>query len=326
MYAAPSRVEQQGWDVQKHIARRAGVTLAAVAVTASLTSCQDGGDKTKAGQSAEQGAGQSASVQALTAAYKKTAAAKTAKVSMTMSVPMSLKNGGETRVAGVMGWHPLAMDVTVSESKPGAAAGDAEKNHVIWADDAIYTDLRTGKGTPADGYGDKKWAKIDLKAAAADAGGKAAQQMTAGLQDMQQDPSQQLAMLLNSRDIKDLGPAEVDGRKVRHYRGSLTVQEAVKGRKTVELLTPAEREKLVANMEKTGIKGYDYDVWVDGDQYPVKMDSQIKTPQGTMRVTSTYSDYGTTASVKAPAAGETADLLQILKEIKDQAKGGSGTA
>lgn len=319
-------MEQQGWDVHQHIARRVGVTLAAVAVAASLTSCQDGGDKTKAAEGAEQGAGQSASVQALTAAYKKTAAAKSAKVSMTMTLPASLKGGGETRVAGVMGWHPLAMDVTVTESKPGAAAGGAEKNHVIWADDAIYTDLRTGMGAQIDGYGDKKWAKIDLKAAAAEAGGKAAQQMAAGLQDMQQDPSQQLAMLLNSRDIKDLGPAEVDGRKVRHYRGSLTVQEAIKGRKTVELLTPAEREKLVANMGKTGIKGYDYDVWVDGDQYPVKMDSQIKTPQGTMRVTSTYSDYGTTASVKAPPAGETADLIQMLKDLAARAKGGAGAA
>ncbi|MFK8844011.1 hypothetical protein [Streptomyces sp. Ac-502] len=316
--------------MQKHIARRVGVTLAAVAVTASLTSCQDGGDKTKAAQGAEQkaeqGSGTSAPVQALTAAYKKTAAAKTAKVSMTMTVPASLKSAGETRVTGVMGWHPLAMDVTVTQSEPGASAADAGKNHVIWADDAIYTDLRTGMGAQIDGYGDKKWAKIDLKAAAAEAGGKAAQQMAAGLQDMQQDPSQQLAMLLNSRDIKDLGPAEVDGRKVEHYRGSLTVQEAIKGRKTTELLTPAEREKLVANMEKTGIKGYDYDVWVDGDQYPVKMDSQIKTLQGTMRVTSTYSDYGTAATVKAPPAGETADLLKMLKELAAQAKGANGTA
>ncbi|MFH8350350.1 hypothetical protein [Streptomyces sp. NPDC018045] len=313
--------------MQKHIARRAGVTLTAVAVVAGLTSCQDGGDnKTKAAQgaeqNAEQGSGKNTPVQALTAAYEKTAAAKSAKVSMTMSVPAAVKGGGETRISGVMGWNPLVMDVTVSESKPGAAAADAEKNHMIWADDVIYMDLQAGMGQQVDGLGDKKWAKIDLKAAAAESGnGKLAQQMTAGLQDMNQDPAQQLAMLLNSRDLKDLGSAEVNGQKAEHYRGSLTVQEALKGRKTMELFTPEEREKLLANMGKVGIKGYDYDVWVNGEAYPVKMDLRMKTPQGTMNISSNYSDYGTKASVKAPPAQETADLIQMLKDLGAQMKG-----
>ncbi|MFH8749672.1 hypothetical protein ACH4GK_26095 [Streptomyces rimosus] len=306
--------------MHKHIARRVAAALAATAVLAGVTGCQDGGDKTKgaAGARSSQEAGQEAGkrtpTQALTAAYKKTAAAKSAKVAMTVSMPASMTGGGQTRITGVMGWDPLVMDVTVSQS--GAAAlGGAEKNRLIWVDDVIYMDL----GERIDGS--KTWAKMDLKAAAAESGDAGlAKQLTAGLSDIKQDPSQQLALLLNSPNVKHLGSGEVNGQRAEHYKGSLTLQEALKGQKSAELLSPQEREKLLANMKKSGLKGYDYDVWVNGDDLPVQVNVDMQTPQGKIGTATTYSDYGAKATVQAPPPADTADLLQMFKELGTKIK------
>ncbi|WP_053699630.1 hypothetical protein [Streptomyces sp. NRRL F-5755] len=306
--------------MHKHIARRVAAALAATAVLAGVTGCQDGGDKTKgaagtrSSQEAGQAAGKRTPTQALTAAYKKTAAAKSAKVTMTMSMPASMAGGGRTRITGVMGWGPLVMDVTVTQSG-AAAAGGAEKNRLIWVDDVMYMDL----GERIDGS--KTWAKMDLKAVAAESGDAGlAKQLTAGLSDIKQDPAQQLALLLNSPNVKHLGSGEVNGQRAEHYKGSLTLQEALKGQKSTDLLSPQEREKLLANMKKSGLKGYDYDVWVNGDDLPVQMNVDMQTPQGKIGTATSYSDYGAKATVQAPPPAETADLLQMFKELGTKIK------
>ncbi|WP_050515137.1 hypothetical protein [Streptomyces rimosus] len=307
--------------MHKHIARRVAAALAAAAVLAGVTGCQDdGGDKGKkaAGAGSSQEAGQEAGkrtpAQALTAAYKKTAAAKSAKVTMTMSMPATMKGGGQTRVTGVMGWGPMVMDVTVPQSG-AAAAGGSEKNRMVWVDDVMYMDL----GERMDGG--KTWVKMDLKAIAAESGNaELAKQLTAGLSDMQQDPSQQLALLLDSPNVKHLGSGEVDGQRAEHYKGSLTVQEALKGRKSLDFLSPQDREKLLANMKKSGLKGYDYDVWVNGDDFPVKMGVDMQTPLGKIATTTSYSDYGAKATVQAPPADDTADLLKMFKDLGTKIK------
>ncbi|MFJ9850565.1 hypothetical protein [Streptomyces sp. NPDC101150] len=300
--------------MRKTIARRVGVSLAAVTVLVGVTSCRDGSDKAAG---AEPKSGTLAATQALTAAYKKTAAAKSAKVTMTMSVPATMADGGETKMSGVMGWDPFVMDVTMSEKQAGEPAGGAEKTHMIWVDNAVYMDM----GERPVEFDGKKWGKFDLGAAAEQSGDAALmKQMTAGLEDMNQDPAQQLAMLLNSPDVKHLGAGEVDGRRAEHYKGSLTAEEGLKSNNSVKALKPEERKALLANIKKAGIKGYDYDVWVNGDDYPVKMNVDIKTPQGTVHTTATYSDYGTKASVQAPPANDTVDLLKTLKELTTQRK------
>lgn len=121
-------------------------------------------------------------------------------------------------------------------------------------------------------------------------------------------------MFLGSPNVKHLGSGQVDGVRAEHYKGSLTVEEGLKGAKVVNALKPEDREKLLANVKKSGIKGYDYDVWVNSDDLPVRMTVDVKTPLGTVSTSASYSDYGTTTAIKAPPASETTDLLKILKE------------
>ncbi|MEV0264755.1 hypothetical protein AB0I49_25900 [Streptomyces sp. NPDC050617] len=316
--------------MRKSTMARAGVSLAAVAVLAGVTGCQGGSDKgdkaekaagaekaDKGNQSSQQGADKRTPAQAITAAYKKSSAAKSAKVVMTMSTPSAIKNGNNAKVSGVMGWNPTVMDVTVADSAGGSGAGQAGTSHMIWVDDVMYVE-----GKPED-LGGKKWAKVDLMAAAKESGAgvQAVKQMTAGLEDMNQDPSQQLAILLRSPDIEHVGSGDVGGGPAEHYKGSLPVEAALKSNKSVAALTPEQREKLLANVKKTGIESYDYDVWVNSDDYPVKMDVRMKTPQGAINMTVDYSDYGAKAAVQAPPAGETADMIKMFKELGAQQKG-----
>ncbi|MFI9048425.1 hypothetical protein [Streptomyces sp. NPDC053427] len=294
--------------------RRAGVSLAAVTVLVGVTACQNGSDKA---EGTERDAGRRAATRALTAAYEKTAAAKSAKVTMTMSAPATMPDGGDTKMSGVMGWDPFVMDVTMSEKPAEKSAGGAEKTHMIWIDDTVYMDMGE---RPAE-FDGKKWGKFDLGAAVGQTGdAQLMKQMTAGLEDMNQDPAQQLGMFLNSPDIKHLGTGKINGQRAERYKGSLTAEEGLKTNKSVKALTPREREALLANIKKAGIKGYDYDVWVNGDDYPVKMDVKIKTPQGTITTTASFSDYGAKASVQAPPADDTVDLFKMLKELTNQKK------
>ncbi|WEB38483.1 MULTISPECIES: hypothetical protein [Streptomyces] len=299
--------------MQKGIARRTGVSLMAVAVLAGVAGCQQGAKKA-AGDGSGGGA-ERTPIQALTVAYKKTAAAKSAKVTMSMSMPAGLPDGGETKMSGVMGWDPMVMDVTMSESPLGGRAGGAETSHMVWLDNTVYVDM--GKRTEA--FDGKRWGKFDLRAAAAESADNALmRQVTAGLDDMNQDPSQQLAMLLGSPDVKHLGSGEVDGEHAEHYQGSLAVEAGLGSLKSVTNLTAEQREKLFANIKKSGVKGYDYDVWVNGQNYPVKMDVDIKTPQGTIKTSTRYSDYGAKAAVQAPPADDTADVLKVLRDLMAQ--------
>ncbi|KOG55383.1 hypothetical protein [Streptomyces varsoviensis] len=325
--------------MRKSTMRRVGVSLTAVAVLAGVTGCQSGSDEDgkadkagkvvgaektdkaeadKGSQGSQRGAEKREPAQAITAAYKKTSAAKSAKVVMTLATPAAMDGGGTTKMSGVMGWDPMAMDMVVSTDKKSGVAGQPDKSRVIWLGDVMYIDM----GASAKELNGKKWAKLDLMAAAKGAGdAQVMKQMTASMEDMNQDPAQQLALLLNAPKIQHLGPGEVDGAPAEHYKGLLPVEDALKARKSLSAFTPEQREKLLANVKKTGIKGYDFDVWVNRDDYPVKMDVRIDSSEGAMNITAKYSDYGTKAAVQAPPADETVDLMNMLKDLQKQTKG-----
>ncbi|MER7825269.1 hypothetical protein ABTX85_22230 [Streptomyces sp. NPDC096097] len=86
-------------------------------------------------------------------------------------------------------------------------------------------------------------------------------------------------------------------------------------------LSDAERARLVEATKKAGIKGYDMDVWVDKDGYPVRMSVGIGTPQGTLKTDAHYADYGTAATVRTPPESETFDLFAMFKRLSELGAG-----
>ncbi|MER7814495.1 hypothetical protein [Streptomyces sp. NPDC096153] len=305
--------------------KRAGVSLTAVAVVVGAAGCQDGdgGGKKKAAdspQSAVQSQGEITKV--IQAAYKKTSDAKSAKVRMTMTMPAGLEGGGTMEMSGVQGWDPGVLDVTMKGSMLTAGDPDAPSQvRMVMVDEAMYMEMGAKQAAEMDG---KRWMKLDLKAAAEASGDKALQkQMTGSLENLNQDPAQQLALMLGSPNIKHIGAEQVDGVEAQHYKGTLTLQEMVDANKSFDVLSAEDRKKLVANVKKAGITGYDTEVWVNEDDYPVKMVVGMKMPQGTMHMTANYSDYGSAAAVEAPPAKDTFDLFEMLKEL-ERSGAGSG--
>lgn len=307
---------------------RVGVSLTAVAVVAGVAGCQSGdADTKKTGSSAAKGGepqSRSAVTDVLTAAYEKTAAAKSAKVSIKMSMPAGMPGadgGGEMDMTGVMGWDPLVMDMTMSGSLMQAEPGAPEEIRMVWVKNAMFMDMGAEAAKEMDG---KRWMKLDLAAAAEAAGDPAAtKELTGGMENLNQDPAQQLAMLLDSPNVKHVGSEKIDGADAQHYKGTLTVAEMVESNESLDVLSAKERKDLLAGIDKSGIEGYDIEVWVNEDDYPVKMDVAMDSPQGEMKMSARYSDYGAKASVKTPPAADTVDLFEMLGDLGAEAGAGA---
>ncbi|WP_431944508.1 hypothetical protein [Actinacidiphila sp. bgisy167] len=307
-------------------ARRVGVGLAAVAVLVGLAGCDGDGDgdsgvkkrkKADAPHSAVQS--QDKITEIIQAAFRKTSEAKSAKVRMTVSTPPGVQGGGTMEVTGVQGWDPAVMDLTVKGSALAAVGGpDAPSEmRMIMIHDAMYVDVGAAQAAQLEG---KRWMKLDFEAAAEASGNEALQKQVSGsLGNLNQDPSEQLALLLQSPHLKHVGAEKVDGAAADHYKGTLTFEEMVQANQSADLLSAEQREALIADVKKAGIKGYDTEIWVNEDRYPVKMVLGMKMSQGTVRMTARYSDYGTAAGVEAPPAKDTVDLFAMLKDINTAA-------
>jgi hypothetical protein len=310
--------------MNRSIRNRAGVSLTAVALLALATGCQDGD-----GEKKTDGAGQSAQSPAkvLAAAFKKTSEAKTAKVRMTMTMPPGSEGAGTTEASGVMGWDPMVTDLTVSGDslKSVAAEGGPDKMRMIMTGGAMYIDLGPEGAKEMDG---KRWMSFDFAGLAKKSGDdKLQKMMTGSLESMNQDPAEQIALLLESKNLKHIGPAKVDGTDTQHYKGTLAVDEIMGANSALDILPPEDRETLLENIKKTGIKGYDTELWVNADGFPVKVVSDVKTPEGAIKTVANYSDYGTAVKVSAPPADQVLDFMKMMEELQKAGQdAGSGVA
>ncbi|MFF9341644.1 MULTISPECIES: hypothetical protein [unclassified Streptomyces] len=294
--------------------KRAGVALTAAALVAGLAGC-DGGDDKAAGGKAAGGLGDV--TQVLTAAYEKTSAAKAAKFRMTMEVEGTGADAGTITMTGVQGWDPTLMDVTMSGGAfaAGKSAGGPDKMRMIMRDDIMYMDMGEKQAAQMDG---KRWIKMDLAGLAKESGDASLQQLTQGMGgSTNQDPAQQLAILLESPGIKHVGPEKIEGVDTEHYKGSVSLDEVLKNDKSFKGMTAEQRKSFTATLEKSGVEGYDTELWVDKDGYPAKMIVDMEMPQGSVKLTAFYSDYGTQAAVEAPPAGETVDFMEMMKGLSE---------
>ncbi|MEU0686808.1 hypothetical protein [Streptomyces uncialis] len=255
---------------------------------------------------------------ALTAAFKKTSESRTAKVDMTMKLP-GTNGGGDLEMSGVVGWEPSVMDVTLKGSTLGNEPGTPDKSRVVQRDGVMYMDMGS---TAASGMEGKRWMKMDTKAL-----GEYAEEtkdptpqtmLDMSLENTNQDPAQQLALLLESPSLKHVGTQKIDGAETDHYKGKLTVAEMLKTNDALADLDKEERDELLKNMKKAGVKGYDIEVWVNGDDLPVRMDVKTQVEQGVIDISTKYSDYGTEVKAEVPKASETLDLLETFKKLDQE--------
>ncbi|MFE6888746.1 hypothetical protein [Streptomyces sp. NPDC057694] len=290
------------------VRRTVGAAAATALLCAGAVAC--GGGSAESGT--KSGSVDSGAAQALTAAYKKTAQARSAKVAMTMKSPSGL-GGGSVRLSGTMGWNPTVMDMTMKGSGLDTGGADVPDSvRMIMQNDVMYVD---GGAAAAKEMGGKRWMKLDLASLGKQADGALGQQMTGGLGSMDQDPAQQIAVLLDSPNLKHLGSATVDGERTEHYKGKLTVEEMVKSNDSLKVLGADERSRLLKNIKKAGIKDYDTELWVNKDDLPVRLDVTMGSAQGPVEMSERFSDYGAAVKVDVPPAGQTYDLMDAFGKL-----------
>ena len=289
-------------SVRKGAVRAAG--LAAVLVLAGCGESDGGGDRTKASSGAVEASGGVA--KAMTAAARNTTEARSAKVAMTVKSPAGI--GGDVKLSGALGWGPLSMDMTVNTDGP-STSGLPAAGRLRWVDDTLY--LGAGKGEAVD-LGGKSWLRMDVSDALDKTG---AGSLSGGLDAVNsQDPGQLMTLLRAAPNVRHVGSQQVDGVTAQHYKGKLTLDEAVNADDSLDFLSEAERAELLAQLRKSDVRSYAIEAWVK-DDLPVRIHTTMDTPAGKVSVVQKLSDYGTDVKVRAPSADETVDFAALLKRL-----------
>ncbi|MFK3979241.1 hypothetical protein ACI2K4_02555 [Micromonospora sp. NPDC050397] len=168
---------------------------------------------------------------------------------------------------------------------------------------AMYISVSPSEQAEFDG---KKWLKMDL-AMAGEAGNEA---MSSMLDEI--DPAQTLKRMLAAESITVVGEEAVAGVQTVHYAATIPVAAylgAVSDAKA--------REALEKEFTKLGVKEVKADLWAD-EQY------QLRRFRGYLNdandVTVDYTDYGKPVTIELPPAAETADFVDMLKELGDALK------
>ncbi|MGQ4516279.1 hypothetical protein [Streptomyces sp. DW26H14] len=315
--------------------RGAFAVAAALSVVVGVAGCQSGGgggSKATGKPKAKAAQGAASPIDAVNAAYKKVSGYRSAKFRMDMTVPGAAAATGTAGAAGTkgtasstitssgtLGWNPMVMDMTMQGAALGmGVAGAPTTLHSLTTGTAIYTDMSGAiKNDPefAKALGSKSWLKTDVgAAAAAGSGSDADSALVDNSLQSNENPAQQLATLVAAPQISRVGSETVDGVKAEHYKGHLTIAQALKTGSNGKTLTAEQREQVADSMRKAGITAEDIDVWIGTDSFPVRTDVKMTTSKGPVGVSEHLSGYSAkAATVKVPAAGQTFTVQDLLK-------------
>lgn len=295
--------------------RKLVATLAALTLTG-------GAALAAAGCGAEEAAGVD-----VAQAATKTAAKKTAKVTMTMRgeglglpVPLDFTATGVTALDKAAG--NLTMDLGPVLRLAGAPAGtDTKLTMLFGGGSTVYVKPPAFPGL--DIPGGKAWVSADLEQV-----GKAFGVDTASLGAlMNVDPAAQLRTYRAAAGLKETGKEEVDGVKTTRFEGTLKLSDYVKG-------LPADQRKAAQDAIKQleGLSGSSgsldtptpVELWIDDEGVARRMRSSAKVPGqqgipgGTFKMDYRLSDFGTPLKLDPPAAGDTFDATGTIERFGKQ--------
>ncbi|MEV0220249.1 hypothetical protein [Streptomyces sp. NPDC050704] len=268
----------------------------ALVLTVGLVGCSDG-DDTSEGKSKSGGNGASES-QTVRAAYRKTAAADTARMTLVTEAAAAGKSV-TARGEGVMDLEEGDSRMTLTSQ------GQKTEQRVL--DGVVYQKAPAEQRSQLRLPRDKTWMKIDLARLNRSGSGSAGGQVS--------DPAESFAYTkgVNDREVTKVGTDTIDGARTTHYRVKADVAALAEG-------DPAEEKAL---REQLGTSSLPLDMWLDDQgrlrQETVRLSLRPQTgdaPKQNETVTSTttlkFSDFGTEAGVEAPAAKDTVDVTSKL--------------
>ncbi|WP_437017242.1 DUF1396 domain-containing protein [Streptomyces sp. enrichment culture] len=189
---------------------------------------------------------------------------------------------------------------------PDQAAGETVEIRLV--DKAMYLGGGAEMAKEMDG---KRWLKFDLS------GSDAAKDLDkmGSTSQAEQNPAAESTFLTGAKDVKKVGSEKVDGVETTHYTGTVTLAELRASLKDSKGETREQREKSIKQYEKLGVDKLTMDMWVDGEDHTKQFRMKGQADKGPMDMTITFVDYNKPVTVKAPPAGEVADLGEMFKEL-----------
>jgi LppX_LprAFG lipoprotein len=192
----------------------------------------------------------------------------------------------------------MTMDFTGLPSQLTQNGSTAE---FVLADKVMYLKMPFLSGMLPGG---KQWMKIDVAAAAKQAG-------TSLGSFGQLDPQQWLQQLLASNDTQKVGTDTVQGEQMTHYRTTIDPATAL------SKVPAAQRAAVRKAMQQIGMSTIPVDVWVDGSGLLRRESLSLTFGQGlqnaAMKVTFDLHDFGSPVNVEVPPTDQVYDALSALK-------------
>jgi hypothetical protein len=208
----------------------------------------------------------------------------------------SFTGNGQSDIAN--GRMQMTMDFS---GLPAQLTQNGSTAEFVLADKVMYLKMPFLSGMLPAG---KQWMKVDLAAAAKQAG-------TSLGSFGQLDPQQWLQQLLASSDTQKLGTDTVQGEQMTHYRTTIDPEQAM------SKVPAAQRAAVRKAMKQIGITTIPVDVWVDGKGMLRQESLSLTLGRGlqntTMKMTYDMHDFGRPVSVEVPPADQVFDAMSALK-------------
>ncbi|WP_119582251.1 hypothetical protein [Streptomyces europaeiscabiei] len=234
---------------------------------------------------------------ALTRATDRTEELGSAEIEMTADT-----GDGPVTMEGTYSWgNGYAYDIEMDAGAAGMGElTDDPTIHALFVDGAYYYNVDPLTSGP---YKGKEWLKVDGSVVFGEKGSQAFSGGDSGV-----SPATSMRSLKYAKGFEDLGEERVDGRTAAHYRALLGKEQMGRFRDAYS------GEGSVLDSVTGGADKVTMDVWVGADDLPIR----LRQKMGAMTITMDFEKFGATAEVKAPPAGETADVTEVLRENLEQ--------
>jgi hypothetical protein len=266
--------------------RRTAAVLGSVAlcsiVLAGCSGGSSGGDSGGATGAAKTGAGSTTSPTTAVNASALVSGAShaTSKLKSAHIKTVTELGGKTTNFSGTIAYHPTQLDFQVD------VAGQQLRELLV--DDTFYIKLPA-----AAGAGTKPWVSVPIKQISKLSG----IDLDSLLNNANAD--QTVTLLAKSGDLKLVGNETVNGVSTRHLSGTVDISKYFSALGAVE---KTKQKTLQAMVQQLGVKDSHIDLWVNGDDVPVKTVQTYTSKMGAGKSTMELTDINAPVHIKAPAA------------------------
>jgi hypothetical protein len=190
----------------------------------------------------------------------------------------------------------IALTGTVDKANLGGVSLNASVP-VVFLNNVIYVKVPSQLSQFAQFTGNKPWVKFDLSKAGSAHGVDTLSAVQDGAQLI--DPGNLTKSFTGSTDATKVGNETIDGTTTTHYKGTVTVKQALSG------LDAQTQQKLQPLYTKIGSQKIAFDLWADGQGLARKVNLKAATPKGeSTSLSVVYSSFGKSVTVNAPAASQ----------------------